>query len=556
MKEMWLQFIRELANKIFVSKKRLLSLGIFKSIVLIFEILIFEMALGLLSLPLYVGDDWKKDPDFFNKQGLSYSLYKRRKTVTLSTAASLGIFIFAYIVFTLIAIFVAPASRASITNGSVDTTSRYAWAENIGWIDFGSSQGNVAITDTAITGYAWGEQVGWISLNCSNDSSCATVNYAISNDGIGNLSGYAWGENIGWIDFNPTAGGVTINTDGEFLGYAWNEAAGWIVFNCATTDSCSTVDYKVSTDWRPRTVRPACNNTIDDDGDGNADYPADADCESLTDTSEAAENVPAAIIPVGQFITPPPVVQKPTQPPVAEKVQPPPPAEQQKDTSTGTDESTPESGQSGSNEGSGETSAPTSESGLSTDSSATESAKQVPPAKKLDKALRYGTAVDDVLTLQKFLNDNGYTLAESGPGSPGNETKFFGRRTREALKQYQRAHGLESELGVFGAQTRELISGNPGEVSAPENTPAETGALSFTRSMYRGTQGADVRDLQQLLAQDADVYPEGLTTGYYGALTTKAVQRFQIKHGVVSGPGPGYGVVGPKTREKLAEVYK
>ena len=32
---------------------------------------------------------------------------------------------------------------------------------------------------------------------------------------------YAWGTNVGWINFNPTDGGVTINTStGDFSGYA------------------------------------------------------------------------------------------------------------------------------------------------------------------------------------------------------------------------------------------------------------------------------------------------------------------------------------------------
>jgi len=37
---------------------------------------------------------------------------------------------------------------------------------------------------------------------------------------------------------------------------------------------------------------------------------------------------------------------------------------------------------------------------------------------------------DDVKKLQEFLNTNGFKLADSGPGSPGNETTFFGSLTR------------------------------------------------------------------------------------------------------------------------------
>lgn len=185
-------------------------------------------------------------------------------------------------------IFGAPGemSFASSTDGTIDSAYKYAWTEAGGWLDFGTSQGNVHISDSALTGYGWSANFGWASLNCSNDSSCATVDYKVSNDGAGNLSGYAWSESAGWINFNPTYGGVTVNSSGEFLGYAWSDQTGWIIFNCATTSSCGTVDYKVKTDWRPRSSRPACNNATDDDSDGKTDYPNDPGCASLEDTNE------------------------------------------------------------------------------------------------------------------------------------------------------------------------------------------------------------------------------------------------------------------------------
>ena len=131
-------------------------------------------------------------------------------------------------------------------NGAIDATDRYAWSENAGWLDFGTSQGNVVVGDSFLTGYAWGENIGWVSLNCSNDNSCAIVNYKVANDGSGNLSGYAWTENAGWIDFNPAGGGVAIDSSGQFSGYAWGENIGWVSLNCSNTSSCATVDYKVA----------------------------------------------------------------------------------------------------------------------------------------------------------------------------------------------------------------------------------------------------------------------------------------------------------------------
>ena len=60
--------------------------------------------------------------------------------------------------------------------------------------------------------------------------------------------------------------------------------------------------------------------------------------------------------------------------------------------------------------------------------------------------------------------------------------------------------------------------------------------------------------LQTVLANDPDVYPNGLITGYFGPATLAAVKKFQVKYGIASSGNPGYGLVGPKTRAKLNEL--
>jgi len=187
----------------------------------------------------------------------------------------------AFLVLFISGIFVFYENKvfASETDGTIDSSDKYAWGENIGWLNFGTTEGDIHITDSALTGYIWGENIGWISLNCSNgENTCGTVDYKVANDDEGTLSGYAWSENTGWINFNPTYGGVTINSSGEFLGYAWGENIGWIVFNCATTDSCSTVDYKVKTDWRPQSARtptPTCGDGTCNGSETCSSCPAD-----------------------------------------------------------------------------------------------------------------------------------------------------------------------------------------------------------------------------------------------------------------------------------------
>jgi peptidoglycan hydrolase-like protein with peptidoglycan-binding domain len=80
---------------------------------------------------------------------------------------------------------------------------------------------------------------------------------------------------------------------------------------------------------------------------------------------------------------------------------------------------------------------------------------------------------------------------------------------------------------------------------------------AINRSLFLGISGNDIKELQQYLAQDKQVYPEGLATGYFGKLTEAAVQRFQCKQEIVCAGNPattGYGRVGPKTITKLNEL--
>ena len=71
-----------------------------------------------------------------------------------------------------------------------------------------------------------------------------------------------------------------------------------------------------------------------------------------------------------------------------------------------------------------------------------------------------------------------------------------------------------------------------------------------------------MKRLQQLLNSDSDTRVASTGAGspgsesqFFGALTEKAVQKFQVKYGIAKAGEPGYGSVGPKTRAKLKEVF-
>jgi len=179
------------------------------------------------------------------------------------------------LLFLLFALSLRVPVFASTTDGTIDTTNKYAWGENVGWINFGNTNGNIHVTDSAITGYAWIANYGWVNM--------APTNSGVTNDAEGNLSGYAWGENVGWIDFEN----VAINSSGVFTGTASGTVTGTISFTCA---NCSVV-----TDWRPASTRGdggggggttfthyICYNAqcLEVDGEGTNECTTSNDCAS------------------------------------------------------------------------------------------------------------------------------------------------------------------------------------------------------------------------------------------------------------------------------------
>lgn len=108
---------------------------------------------------------------------------------------------------------------------------------------------------------------------------------------------------------------------------------------------------------------------------------------------------------------------------------------------------------------------------------------------------------------------------------------------------------LQAQVAALLAQVSQLQQ----SASAGGGTTTTTSSSvcpQLSRSLKLGMTGQDVSDLQLFLAQDPSVYPEAIVSGYYGALTQAAVQRWQAKNGIISSGTPattGYGVVGPRT---------
>jgi len=86
-----------------------------------------------------------------------------------------------------------------------------------------------------------------------------------------------------------------------------------------------------------------------------------------------------------------------------------------------------------------------------------------------------------------------------------------------------------------------------------------TTGLCISEGLKYGVTSDAVKTLQEGLKQDVSVYPEGLTTGYFGPLTKAAVIRFQEKYAVEVlapwGLTKGTGYVGSTTTAKFNALY-
>ncbi len=65
-----------------------------------------------------------------------------------------------------------------------------------------------------------------------------------------------------------------------------------------------------------------------------------------------------------------------------------------------------------------------------------------------------GSTGGEVMWVQKFLNNHGAVIAATGAGSPGNESSYFGAKTKAAVAKWQGMNGVSPAAGFWGPLTR------------------------------------------------------------------------------------------------------
>ncbi|MBI4224755.1 MAG: peptidoglycan-binding protein [Candidatus Sungbacteria bacterium] len=168
------------------------------------------------------------------------------------------------------------------------------------------------------------------------------------------------------------------------------------------------------------------------------------------------------------------------------------------------------------------------------------------------KNLSPGAKGDEVRQLQEFLKQDKVLYPE------GIANGVFGPATKRAVQRFQKKYGI-SQTGTLGPQTRTKMMQIFGSTSQTPASISETptpvtlvqGNGMFEKDLAIGSRNDDVRRLQQLLSQDANIYAEGIVNGNFGPATQRAIKKFQEKYEIK----PANGRAGPLTRAKLQEVF-
>ena len=158
-----------------------------------------------------------------------------------------------------------------------------------------------------------------------------------------------------------------------------------------------------------------------------------------------------------------------------------------------------------------------------------------------EQSLRSGDTGEDVKKVQKRLKELKYYKS--------NIDGKMGRGTVAALKEFQKAHGLEPD-GVAGQETydilfsdRALVKGTTPTPAPATEAPVPTPAESWPK-LRRGDSGEAVAQLQEALIKLG--YLAGTADGNYGSKTMEAVKAFQRNNGLTAD-----GVAGEETQKVL-----
>lgn len=140
--------------------------------------------------------------------------------------------------------------------------------------------------------------------------------------------------------------------------------------------------------------------------------------------------------------------------------------------------------------------------------------------------------------------------ATSTFGAPAGTSAVNTTNTSTVTATSQYVPSIEPTI-ILGPQGPITVLSAPTSSSSVSPSPSATPSLTTT--LYLGLRGTAVTTLQNILIAQGDL-GANYATGYFGALTQKAVQQFQCAENIVCSGSPwttGWGLTGPKTRAAL-----
>src|SRR3989344_488926 len=155
--------------------------------------------------------------------------------------------------------------------------------------------------------------------------------------------------------------------------------------------------------------------------------------------------------------------------------------------------------------------------------------------------LSLGVSGDDVLLLQKILNARAETRVSSfGVGSPGNESLFFGLKTKNAVARLQALYpkeillpaGLSSGNGFVGSLTRAVLEDLVASIVPSSDTPS--GNISSNAPTNSPSLSSSIYNISPLSGPDGTIVT---LSGDNFALTNNIYTSYGIHHDISSSDG-------------------
>lgn len=172
------------------------------------------------------------------------------------------------------------------------------------------------------------------------------------------------------------------------------------------------------------------------------------------------------------------------------------------------------------------------------------------------RSLRLGSAGEEVRVIKRQLN----RIAENYPAIPKipELNGYFNRETEDAVRAFQRIFNLTQD-GIVGKATwykiKAIYNGvkRLNELYSEGITPEEVERF-YPELLREGDRGKYVQEMQYILAVIAffdDEIPLPPVNGVFDAKTRQSLEAFQRQYGLAPD-----GILGPKTRNQLLEVYR